>query len=318
MLIKQADDKSKRLELLQELQKSPLLDHRQKEWLRDELVRTQRGIQGERDAAHYIDTNFKDSATHAVIHDLRLVVDGEVAQIDHLIVNRVLHFYLFETKCFNGEVTINDRAEFTVRYGGERLFGIPSPLEQSRRHEKVIAKLLEKLNIQSRTGAKATFAHAVLFHPKAIIHRPPTKDLNTDFALKADQIGAWHKQYVDRHFGVVRALTSVANVVSEDSMRDMAEKIARQHRPVNPLDLPDFMKPRAPMPAAAPTVQAPPPPGPATSPQEPAGAPPEELRRKLVCVACGDKISFAEGKYCWNNEARFGGFQYCRSHQDRR
>ena len=34
MLIKLADDKSKRLALLQDLQKSSLLDARQKEWLR--------------------------------------------------------------------------------------------------------------------------------------------------------------------------------------------------------------------------------------------------------------------------------------------
>ena len=37
--------------------------------------------------------------------------------------------------------------------------------------------------------------------------------------------------------------------------------------------------------------------------------------RKLVRATCGAKITFAEGKYCWNNEARFGGLQYCREHQ---
>jgi hypothetical protein len=39
MLIKSADDKSKRFALLQDLQQSPMLDTRQKEWLRDELRR---------------------------------------------------------------------------------------------------------------------------------------------------------------------------------------------------------------------------------------------------------------------------------------
>jgi hypothetical protein len=32
-------------------------------------------------------------------------------------------------------------------------------------------------------------------------------------------------------------------------------------------------------------------------------------------VTCGDKITFPEGKFCWANEKRFGGFQYCREHQ---
>jgi hypothetical protein len=48
----------------------------------------------------------------------------------------MLHFFLFETKCFNGELEINDRGEFTMGYAGERRFGIESPLEQSLRHER--------------------------------------------------------------------------------------------------------------------------------------------------------------------------------------
>lgn len=51
MLIKSADDKTKRLALLEDLQKSPLLDMRQKEWLRDELRRCKTGIEGERAVA---------------------------------------------------------------------------------------------------------------------------------------------------------------------------------------------------------------------------------------------------------------------------
>ena len=37
--------------------------------------------------------------------------------------------------------------------------------------------------------------------------------------------------------------------------------------------------------------------------------------KKLVCLHCSTKISFAEGKYCWNNASRFHGGQYCREHQ---
>ena len=47
MLIKPADDKSKRLALLESLQGSPRLDGRQKAWARDELMRFRRGIQGD-------------------------------------------------------------------------------------------------------------------------------------------------------------------------------------------------------------------------------------------------------------------------------
>lgn len=330
MIIKNADDKSKRIDLLTDLQKSTLLGTRQKDWLRDELMRTKRGMQGEQDAAHYIDSHYKDSELHAVIHDLRLVVDGDVAQIDHLIVNRMLHFFLFETKCFNGELEINDRGEFTMGYAGDRRFGIESPLEQSLRHERILSKALDQLGITGRVGIKPRFHHAVLLHPKAIIRRPEGKRFNSDNIIKADQIDTWRQRYVDQEIGLVQMLASAVNMQSREGLKEMAEMLARQHRRPDLLALPEFMKPRA----ATPALPVSPVRSPAARPEVPAAAmvsappampaapelpacptPPEALRRKLVCATCREKISFAEGKFCWNNEARFGGFQYCRQHQ---
>ena len=89
MLIKSADDKSKRLALLEDLQNSPVLDAWQKTKLREELLRLRKGIQGEKEAAFYLNSYFKDGENHALLHDLRVVVDGDVAQIDHLIINAV-------------------------------------------------------------------------------------------------------------------------------------------------------------------------------------------------------------------------------------
>lgn len=116
---------------------------------------------------------------------------------------------------------------------------------------------------------------------------------------------------------MVGAFSSLLNVHSPQTTKEWAEKLARQHRPTNPLDLPDFMKPRevpvskpavTPRVAVVPAASA----APAKAQSE---APPEALRKKLVCVTCRQKITFPEGKFCWGNEARFGGFQYCREHQ---
>ncbi|MEO3715001.1 nuclease-related domain-containing protein [Roseateles flavus] len=167
MLIKTADDKQRRLRLLEDLQSSPLLDMRQRDWLQDERMRCQRGHQGEREAAHHIDHWSKDSPNRAVLHDLRFVVEGETAQIDHLVVDRMLHFYLFETKCFGGDVEINEQGEWSVAYAKGRRYGVPSPLEQSRRHERILDKLLERLDITGRGSLKPTYHHVVLLHPKA-------------------------------------------------------------------------------------------------------------------------------------------------------
>ena len=44
MILKSADDKSKRLALLEELQRSQMLDFSQKKWLQEELMRQKKGI----------------------------------------------------------------------------------------------------------------------------------------------------------------------------------------------------------------------------------------------------------------------------------
>lgn len=310
MIIKHADDKTKRLNLLTELTQSNRIDVRQREWVSDELMRLKRGIQGERDAAFYIDSYFKDSKNHAVLHDLRIEVDGDVAQIDHLVINRMNYVFLFETKCFNGNLKINEHGEFTMSYAGGKQFGILSPLEQSRRHERTVGKLLDTLEITGRT-AKPTFVHAVLLHPKAIITRPASKALNTDNVIKADAIATWHQKWIGKDVGVTATLNAILNIRSQDTVRGWGEKLARQHRPTDLLTLPDFLCLREPS---------------ATHMQMPTSEPPlldsstgadESLKRKLICVTCRNKITFPEGKFCWANERRFGGFQYCREHQAR-
>lgn len=324
MLLKSADDKSKRLALLEDLQRSPNIDAFQKKWLHDELARFKKGIQGEKDSAHYIDNYFKDSENHVILHDLRFVVDDEVAQIDHLIINKMLGIYLLETKNYACNLIINERGEFTAEYESGGRFGIASPLEQSLRHERVLCKLLERLDIVGRTQKQPNFYHVVLLDPKAIIERPATKVFDTRNVIKSDQFPSWHKSFIDQ-IGVGTLFKSALNMRSMDTIKEWGEKLKRQHRPADLLALPDFMLPKKPaQPAApAPVFSAPTPPSrpmprpaPAKAPAaSPAITPAEEPTKKLVCAHCAAKISFAEGKFCWNNSKRFGGVAYCREHQ---
>ncbi|MDT8990892.1 nuclease-related domain-containing protein [Curvibacter sp. APW13] len=313
MLIKSADDKTKRLALLEDLQKSPLLDMRQKEWLRDELRRCKTGIEGERAAAFYLDGHYKDAQNNVLLHDLRFVVDGEVAQIDHLVINRTGYMVLIETKNYGGDLEVNAHGEFTVRYGKER-YGIPSPYEQSRRHARILGKLLERLEISTRTDKLPEFHSVVMMHPKAIIQRPDPKAFDTSFLIKADQFPTWHERLGESVStgGVFKALL---NVRSMDTIKEWGEKLKRQHRPADLLALPDFMKPKAAPVASVPALVAKPA-QPAEAATQPAPAVHDEsIAKKLICAHCREKISYPEGKFCWNNAKRFGGLQYCRDHQ---
>jgi hypothetical protein len=324
MLLKSVDDKSKRVALLEELQRSKFLDAYQKNWLREELIRFTKGLQGERESAHYLDHYFKDGENHVVLHDLRFLMDGDVTQIDHLIINRTGHIFLLETKNYACNLVINDHGEFTAEYGTAK-FGVPSPIEQSRRHERVLAKLLERLDIVGRTQKLPDFHHVVMLHPKAIISRPPANVLDTSDVIKADQFPTWHQSFVDK-IGVGGIFKAALNMRSLDTVKEWGEKLIRQHRPADLLTLPDFMRPHEPAKAAQPPTKPSQKVEGSELPIQPAAnrhsspiaaAKPIEEHpvKNLICAQCGVKISYPEGKFCWNNAKRFGGLQYCRVHQ---
>ncbi len=311
MLLKKADDKSKRLRLLEELQRSPRLDVEQRDWLGRELDRLRKGIQGEKEAAHYLDSYLADSENSVLMHDLRFVVEGQTAQIDHMLINRMGYVFLFETKNFNGNLRISPHGEFSVSYG-QREYGIPSPIEQSRRHERILSKLFTVLEISPRVGSQFEFVHVVLVEPKATITRPDMAIFDSSMVIKADQFPQFHKQWVDSHLGFLKTLKALANVNSRDTVREWGERLLRQHRPADLLQLPEFMRPRTD--AASLVDRQQPPTGDRLA--ESVTAPPLKAQpRTLVCAYCGSKISFAEGKFCWSHEARFKGLQYCREHQ---
>lgn len=321
MLLKTADDKSKRLSLLEDLQQSDRLDARQKKWLREELSRLRKGIQGERDAAYILDQHFKGAKNHVWLHDLRVVVDGDVAQIDHLVISRLSGMYLIETKNYGGSVSINDHGEFTMAYADES-FGVPSPIEQSRRHARILQRVMQRLGIVNRTGSPLDCHHVVMFHPRAVIRRPAASAFDTSNVIKADQFPSWHEKFVSNDPSAAEVLKSLANVRSLDTIKEWGERLIRQHRPANPLELPEFMtaKPTAPAARSTQTAeilrapQAPDAPAAAARPQDVTpGA--DERQKKLVCLQCNAKISFVEGRFCWKQEARFKGGQYCREHQ---
>ncbi|HRK37754.1 MAG TPA: nuclease-related domain-containing protein [Burkholderiaceae bacterium] len=336
MLLKTADDKSARVKQLEALVQSPRLDMGQRAWAKKELGRLLKGIQGERESAYYLERRYVDSSTHVLLHDLRLDIDGEVAQIDHLLINRGGAFYLIETKNYAGNLVISEHGEFSVEYGEDR-FGIPSPIEQGKRHEAVLRKALDCLGLGARALQTDVF-HLVMVHPKATIQRPDAKAFDTSNIIKADQFDSWHQKFVEK-LGTLTVLKSMANARTLETLKEWGEKLIAEHKPANLLQLPDFIeKSLGPVlqtePTAGQVFQSPPKSSlqqsPAPAPEANAVSEQPEPRvsavrpstgfalpgeKKLVCNHCGNKISFPEGKFCWAYPERFGGTQYCREHQ---
>ena len=315
MLIKSCDDHSKRLRLLDGLRKSDRLDERQKDWLRSEYQRLAPGLAGERDAAHYLDMSVSNGKNHAVLHDLRLEADGQTAQIDHLIVDRTLTFFLLETKTYRGSLHINEHGEFMVEYSGERRYGIESPLEQSRRHETVLRKTIKRVEIVGRAGIPPRFVHVVMVHPKAIIHRPLTKKLDTSMVIKADQFTTWHSKFIDTA-NFASDLVGIASVRGRNTVKEWGEKLKGEHRPTDPLWLPDFMKPK--LTSSIPPRTAVKVPSPVSvSENNVLVAPliPVSEIVSTICETCGKALTQKAVQYCLSKAKVFDGKLYCFAHQ---
>src|SRR5690606_42003830 len=98
MLIKAADDQSA---LLDDLERRAAGNGADAKQATRELRIRRAGIKGERDSAYLIDFHFAEAPNWAVIHDLRIEHGNRVAQIDHLLINRWLDFYVLESKHFH-------------------------------------------------------------------------------------------------------------------------------------------------------------------------------------------------------------------------
>lgn len=296
MLIKSADNKDAYLQILEERKKFPL-NAQQSEWLERELWAVKRGIKGEKDAAYFIDTHFKDSDTHAVLHDLRIEVNGEIAQIDHLVLSHLFCF-IFETKNFNGNLSINEFGEFSVRYASGKEIGIPSPIEQNYRHQEIIAKLLDQIGIKTFLGEKMSIRHAVLVSPNSIISRPDNFD--TANVIKADAFRDWHDRFVKQESKLLKLAPTVVKLLitkphllifqpNRNSIIKKAELLL-EHHCVSKAELPEFMK-------------------------HTENGTEITKNESLLCSTCLQPISEAEARFCSKQSKRFAGKIYCREHQ---
>ncbi|MBL9119760.1 MAG: NERD domain-containing protein [Phycisphaerae bacterium] len=105
--------------------------------------RTAAGAQAERDMAFYLRRAFGDHRPDVfVINDLRLLLDEEVAQIDHLVIHR--HgMVLIESKSVSGEIRIDARKQFVRVTRDGRSQGMPSPVLQASRQADHLRRLLQ-------------------------------------------------------------------------------------------------------------------------------------------------------------------------------
>ncbi len=295
MLIKTADDKSEAIALCEQLALSA--DPATRKHIETDLRNLRSGIKGENESAYLIDFHFGNGKNWMVLHDLRIEFKGQVAQIDHLLINRWMECYVLETKHFHAGFKINDAGEFERWNDFKKTFeGMASPLQQNERHIHVLQKLAETLQMPTRLGIPIplSFNTLILVSSTARISRP--KNFDTSRVIKADQLKERLWKDVDDTNPAWMLLMSAAKLVGSESIELVAKQIVAKHQPIKvdyhaKYGITKEKKLPPPLPGAVETKPLP----------IAAEATPSAIHAKVTGLACkqcqGDKGEILYGKY---------------------
>lgn len=310
MLIKEADNKAADLATLKSLLTHPAANADTRKRIEQEIRNISSGAKGEADAAYEIDFHFGPSKNWAVIHDLRLEHKGRVAQIDHLLVNRFLEVWVFESKRFSEGIGINEKGECSMFWNGKPT-GIASPHEQNAKHIAVIKAACDDgtVELPKRLGfaIKPSFNGLVVVSKNARVSRPKAKGWWDDGIVKADQVKERINKAIDSDYNLLGA----AKIIGTDTLEAFAKGLAAHHVPASFDWHAKFGLPRETIAPAAKPAQA-----------KPAGVAaeqevtPKSKEAQQVCHSCGDPVEDKVVTFCVRfNKARFGGNVYCQDCQ---
>lgn len=295
MIIKEADDKQSQLNTLKGLLTHPNADASKIKRIEQEVRNIQAGIRGEEESAYEMKVHYGESKNWMIIHDLRIEHNGLVAQIDHLIINRILEVWVCESKNFAEGISINEHGEFTAYYNGKS-FGVQSPIEQNDKHILILKRVFDAgiVSLPKRLGftIKPDLNSLVLVSKKAKIIRPKVKIIGLDVIVKNDQFRKSIEKHIDDNNPLV-----LAKLVGADTLLNFAKEIAKLHKPIEfnwlaKFGLNEASKESAPKEVIEQKIVV-------------------EEKKKLICMSCGVGIQFNVAKFCWNNKSKFGGNAYC-------
>lgn len=316
MILKPREDRNASIAALERLMAHKKASRHDIVRLRGQIDSIIKGDLSEGVAAYKIDINFGPGRDWMVIHDLRIVIDGQSAQIDHLIIGKLLDIWVLESKRLASGLKILDNGE-CITFSNGRPLGIASPIEQNRDHMLMLERLLAsgEVTLPRRMGMtlKPKLRSLVLIE-KGHITRPRQPVPGIESLTKTDQLVS-HILQADSRGSVF----DLAKLISPDTLEAFGRQLVAQHRPIEydwerrfGLAMPAGMaeppaRPYQPPPANVvpmrPAASAPPPKAEtaAAAPRPPAGQ----------CDACRAPISSGIKRYCQTNAERFSGRILC-------
>ncbi|MFW6308235.1 MAG: nuclease-related domain-containing protein, partial [Campylobacterales bacterium] len=227
MILKQIDDKSPQIKVLEELY-SKSQSQPQKKLIKADLDRLRAGHEAEKENAYYLDFGLKDSKNIILLHDIRIVHDDRTAQLDHVLISR-LGIEVLETKSSKGSIAINDDGSLTYQ-SGKYKNTYPNPLEQSKRHAQLLKQFIEEnITFPKRVmllgGVEVT--SRVLIHPKTTI---ANKTLPEGFERADSFISAREKE--TESISTLKAISALSRLYDIDKAKEIANLLLESHTPI--------------------------------------------------------------------------------------
>lgn len=293
MIIKKRDSKESDIKELTSLLSLPLPDNK-KFLIERELRFVKSGDKGENDSAYFIDFDYGLSKNYAIIHDLRLEHKGRVAQIDHLLINRFLNFYLLESKNYSYGIKIIDDGQFLIMHKNDYI-AIESPIEQNKRHIALLEKVVEEKEIMpTRLGLTISpvFKSYVLISAKSRLIRPSASRFDTTSVIKADTLASSIEKEIEA-MSPLSVIASAGKMCSSETVMSIAKILAKLHKPIKI----DYKKRFV-------SEEIPP------MKREPATDQMAAVK-SYYCSKCKKTITEKVAKFCWDNKRKFGGKAYC-------
>ena len=233
MIIKSKDDQQAQVDFLSDLLERDFPKEK-KSAIERELKSLRSGNKGEETSAYYLDFDFRRSEDWALIHDLRIEHEGDVAQIDHLLISRMLDIYVIETKNFASGVSISEEGAFCYFYNNKP-FDIPSPITQNERHISLLRHFLQKCDLLPKRLSRTLtpeFKNIVLISPKSRLTKPSKGTYDCSMVMKSDRfLGRFKDDNSGNTFGSV--FSNLARTLPSVGLKRFAEVLALHHKPAS-------------------------------------------------------------------------------------
>lgn len=304
MIIKQADDKTRDLEMLKSMAARPDVSAGVRTKIKQEIKNIQSGMKGEADAAYEMGFHFRASKNWMVLHDLRLKCEERVVQIDHLLINRFMEIYVCESKRFSEGIAINEQGEFSAFYDSKPR-AIASPIEQNRRHIAVLEAVFKtgQVALPTRLGfnLKPALKSLILVSTTSRITRPKTKVEGVEQVIKNDQLHTHIYKAIDADNNPILAV----KLIGQDTLEAFARSLAAAHQPLEINWAAKFGVPGNPLQSEISVRGS----RELTNPESASAT--TNKSSKLSCASCGVAVTYTVAKFCWSNKRRFDGKVFC-------